>query len=213
MNGLHIYSSKLYSITDYIVKIYNPLKMSTSTPLLPPNTKIWTKGAYLISTDVSLIPLQTLNEWFASDDLYWTKPLPLDILQQTLQNSLCFGLYYHTPESDQQNNNNDNGTANSKPNNIEFIGIARCITDHTTFIYLTDVYVHSSHQGKGLGSWLVECVGEVIDTMPYLRRSMLLTRDWVRSVPFYKKILGVSVHESTSGEGMAIMMRKGRGHP
>ncbi|KAF7594726.1 hypothetical protein BBP40_008433 [Aspergillus hancockii] len=174
--------------------------MSTPSPPIAPKT--WTKGAYLISTDASLIPLQTLNEWFASDDLYWANPLPLDILQKTVQNCLCFGVY-HTPypQSD---------TANP---NIEFVGIARCVTDYATFVYITDVYVHSSHQGKGVGSWLVECVGEAIDAMPYLRRSMLFTMDWLRSVPFYEKILGMSVQESKSGEGMAMMMRKGRGYP
>ncbi|RHZ49372.1 hypothetical protein CDV55_101300 [Aspergillus turcosus] len=170
------------------------------TKLTPPiATQTWTKGAYFISTDSSLIPLETLNAWFASDDLYWAKPLPLDILKQSLENSLCFGLYYsNTPD---QPDNTSTGP--------EFIGIARFITDYTTFVYITDVYVHSGHQGKGLGSWLVECIGEVIDAMPYLRRSMLLTKDWERSVPFYKRILGMSVQESKNGEGMAMMMKKG----
>lgn len=171
------------------------------TKLTPPiATQTWTKGAYFISTDSSLIPLETLNTWFASDDLYWAKPLPLDILKQSLENSLCFGLYYSNAP-DQPNN------TSTRP---EFIGIARFITDYTTFVYITDVYVHSGHQGKGLGSWLVECSGEVIDAMPYLRRSMLLTMDWERSVPFYKRILGMSVQESKNGEGMAMMMKKGK---
>ncbi|KAB8070404.1 hypothetical protein BDV29DRAFT_180930 [Aspergillus leporis] len=173
-----------------------------TTPNSPLYPKTWTKGAYLISTDASLIPLPTLNEWFASDDFYWANPLPLAILRETVKNCLCFGLY-HTPGQ-------QNGTA--KPD-IEFIGIARCVTDYTTFVYITDVYVHPSHQGRGVGSWLVECVGETIDAMPYLRRSMLFTMDWVRSVPFYEKILGMSVQESKNGEGMAMMMRKGRGYP
>ncbi|GIJ90084.1 hypothetical protein Asppvi_009034 [Aspergillus pseudoviridinutans] len=173
--------------------------MTQLTPPIP--TQTWTKGAYFISTDSSLIPLETLNDWFASDDIYWTKALPLDILKQLLENSLCFGLYYTPDQPDK---------ASAGP---EFIGIARFVTDYTTFVYITDVYVHSSHQGKGLGSWLVECTGEVIDAMPYLRRSMLFTMDWERSVPFYKKILGMSVQESKSGEGMAMMMKKGNGYP
>ncbi|RHZ59783.1 uncharacterized protein CDV56_101937 [Aspergillus thermomutatus] len=159
--------------------------MTRLSPPIAPQT--WTKGAYFVSTDSSLIPLQTLNDWFASDDLYWAKPLPLDILKQSLENCLCFGLYY---APDQPSN------ASARP---EFIGIARCITDYTTFLYITDVYVHCSHQGNGLGSWIVECIGEVIDAMPYLRRSMLFTMDWERSVPFYKRILGMSVQESYTG--------------
>lgn len=175
------------------------VKMTSSTPPIP--TQTWTKDAYFISTDSSLIPLETLNDWFASDDIYWTNSLPLDILKQLVENSMCFGLYYTPDQPDK---------ADAEP---EFIGIARFVTDYTTFVYITDVYVLSSHQGKGLGSWLVECMGEVIDAMPYLRRSMLFTMDWARSVPFYKKILGMSVQESKNGEGMAILMKKGNGYP
>ncbi|KAG2414605.1 hypothetical protein HFD88_003796 [Aspergillus terreus] len=167
-----------------------------TTPTCRPQT--WTKGDYLISTDISLISLTKLNTWFASDDLYWASSLPLDALQQTIQSSLCFGLYHNPPQQD---------------DSLDFIGIARCVTDYTTFVYITDVYVDASHRGNGLGSWLVECVGEVTDAMPHLRRSMLFTSDWMRSVPFYEKILGMSVQESKIGEGMAMMMRKGRGYP
>jgi GNAT superfamily N-acetyltransferase len=159
--------------------------------------KTWTNGPYTISTDPTLIPLETLNTWFASDDFYWAKDLPPSALEQSLRNSLCFGLYY-TPAND-----NDNS----------FVGIARCITDHVTFAYITDVYVHPSHQGKGLGRWLVKCIGEATEAMPHLRRSMLFTMDWERSVPFYEKVLGMEVAECKKGEGMAMMMRKGRGYP
>lgn len=166
-------------------------------------SRTWEKGEYFISTDTSLVNLETLNGWFATDDFYWAEPLPLSALQQAIESCLCLGLY-HIPK--QQSNNN---TTNSSP---DFIGIARCITDYTTFVYLTDVYIHPSHQGKGLGTWLVECVGELIDAMPFLRRSMLFTSDWARSVPFYEKILGMSVQESRAGEGVAMMMRRGRGY-
>ena len=98
-----------------------------------------------------------------------------------------------------------------------FIGIARCITDFTTFIYLTDVYIEPSSQGNGLGTWMMKCVQEVIESMPHLRRSLLFTGDWKRSVPFYEKILGMQVFESGRGEdgegrGVAVMMRKGNGY-
>jgi GNAT superfamily N-acetyltransferase len=165
---------------------------------------MWRKGEYFISTDPSIIPLQTLNEWFASDELYWAKPLPLDVLQLSLERCLCFGLF-HAP-------NEENINTTKKPT-VDFVGIARGVTDYVTFVYITDVYVHSTHQGNGLGRWLVECVGEAIDEMPYLRRSMLFTMDWERSVPFYEKILGMSVQESRKGEGMAMMMRKGKAYP
>ncbi|KAF5854749.1 hypothetical protein ETB97_012266 [Aspergillus alliaceus] len=131
-----------------------------SNPQTPVSPETWTKGPYLISTDTSLVQPQILNEWFASDEFYWANSLPLNVLEKMIQNCLCLGLYYQPSKPQESGAKTD----------LEFIGIARCITDYTTFVYLTDVYVHSDHQGKGLGSWLVKCVGEIIDTMPYVRR-------------------------------------------
>ncbi|KAL4880257.1 hypothetical protein BJY04DRAFT_79603 [Aspergillus karnatakaensis] len=182
--------------------------MTAPAPAPTPTPRIWHKDKYTISTDPSLIPLETLNAWFASEDVYWAQPLPLDALRQSLERCLCFGLFY-TPTPSLQ----DTTTTESPAPASEFIGIARGITDYTTFVYITDVYVHTTHQGKGLGRWLVQCVGEAIDEMPYLRRSMLFTMDWERSVPFYEAILGMTVAESKRGEGMAMMMKKGRGYP
>ena len=136
--------------------------------------RTWTKDAYLITTDPSLIPITTLNAAFASEDVYWAQPLPEQAMREMLQNSLCFGLY----ELDQSTRIDAMNTgAVASESTPSFIGIARCITDFTTFIYLTDVYIDPSYQGKGLGTWLVSCVQEVIESMPYLRRSLLFTGD------------------------------------
>jgi GNAT superfamily N-acetyltransferase len=173
--------------------------------------KTWTKGPHLISTDPTLIPTTTLNTWFASKEVYWAKPMPEEAMRQTLQNSLCFGLYHTNTQPDQ--------TSSDSNTELELIGFARCITDTTTFIYLTDVFVLPSCQGLGLGSWLVACVQEVIESMPYLRRSLLFTGDWRRSVPFYEKVMGMHVMEGArpvdggEGVGLAVMQRKFAGAP
>ena len=49
--------------------------------------------------------------------------------------------------------------------------------------------------------------------MLYLRRSLLFTGDWKRSVPFYEKIMGMMVLESKSGKGLAVLMQRGNGDP
>ncbi|GJN75848.1 GNAT family N-acetyltransferase [Purpureocillium lilacinum] len=153
----------------------------------------WTKGDYHISTDSSLIPVSALRRFFASPGFYWAEPLPDDVLRETFDNSLSFGLF-HKPSG-------------------ECAGIARCVTDFTTFLYVTDVWVEPELQGKGLGGWLVDCVQEVVESMPHLRRSMLFTGNWEKSVPFYKRRMGMDVMESQEGKGLAIMVRNGRGHP
>lgn len=180
--------------------------------------RTWTRESYLISTDPTLIPLSDLNAVFSTDLAYWANPIPEEIMREALQNSLCFGLFdtklatgFATPQT----------TNGIRPevdleSNRKLIGFARCVTDFCTFSYLTDVYVLPSYQGEGLGKWIVQCVGEVHDLMPYLRRSMLFTSDWERSVPFYESVLGMRLVRGSGGKdsgGPAIMQKLGPGFP
>ena len=170
-------------------------------------TREWSRGAYKVSTDASLLPLDTLNSFFASDGMYWASVLPEDVLLKTIQNSLNFGLYEAST-----------GAA-SGADGLKLVGYARCITDYTTFMYLTDVYVSPDLQGKGLGKWMCGCVKEVVDEMPHLRRIMALTADWARSVPFYHECMGLTTidtpppaQEGQQRHGLAVLTKIGRGH-
>lgn len=176
--------------------------------------KVWTRDPYIIATDPSLIPIPDLIAMFASEDFYWAKPMPEENMQEMLQNSLSFGLYIQPRAEGQPAANCD-----LKRASLKLVGFARCVTDFATLIYLTDVHVLPTHQGDGLGKWLIGCVKEVTDSMTHLRRSMLLTADWERTVPFYEKLLGMSTYNSPSvteekrREGLAVMMRIGKGWP
>lgn len=166
-------------------------------------TSSWKKDGFLVSTEPDLVPVSSLVDTFASGALYWAKPLPTEVMQEMLENSLVFVLYeYLAPDK----------SANSA-SDLKFIGLARCVTDYSTFSYLTDVWVNPEYQGKGLGRWLVGCVKESMDTLPHLRRSMLFTGDWERSVPFYRDFMDMTLIETKTGEGLALMERKGKGHP
>ncbi|KAK6498068.1 hypothetical protein TWF506_004310 [Arthrobotrys conoides] len=163
----------------------------------------WRKDQFLVSTDPSLFPINRVIEVFDSRDFYWAKPVPVEAMEEMLKSSLSFGVYEQTiPEN----------TTDSTPES-KFIGIARLITDYVTFSYLTDVWIDPAYQGKGLGSWLIRCVQEATEQMPYLRRTMLFTADWERSVPFYEKLMGMNVVETPRGGGLAFMEVKGKGHP
>lgn len=169
--------------------------------------RTWAKDNYLISTDPARISLPDLNSFFASDIMYWASAQPEEVLRETIENSLCFGLYELPTNEDDQSVG-------------KLIGFGRGITDFTTFLYLTDVYVAPQHQGRGLGAWLINCVQEVIEEMPYLRRSLLFTYDWHRSVPFYEKLMKMEVMESArpaekheEGKGAAAMQYKGPAFP
>lgn len=156
----------------------------------------WQRDGHLLSTDSSLVPIPRLIEIFNSKEFYWANAMPEEHMKTALENSLSFGLYR---------------TDSNKSH--ELLGFARCVTDYTTFLYLTDVWVDPATQGQGLGSWMMKCIQEIIEEMPYLRRSMLFTTSWEKSVPFYKKLMGMYVVESKEGDGLVTMERKGRGHP
>ncbi len=63
----------------------------------PDELRTWTREVgdltYTCSTDPSLIQLDSINAVFDSDLIYWAKPLPIELLRRTVEQSLCFGLY------------------------------------------------------------------------------------------------------------------------
>ncbi|KAF9776680.1 hypothetical protein IL306_005109 [Fusarium sp. DS 682] len=163
-------------------------------------SRSWRKDQFIISTNPNQFPISQLSQIFDSDEFYWASALSPEAFKEALHNSLSFGVYDETQSA-------------GKESAGKLVGIARCVTDFVTFAYLTDVWIDPTYQGKGLGSWLVRCIQEVLDEMPDLRRAMLLTGDWERSVPFYERLLGMSLVEPKRGEGLAVMESKGRGHP
>ncbi|KAF5629185.1 GNAT family acetyltransferase n-acetyltransferase [Fusarium sp. NRRL 25303] len=172
--------------------------------------KSWRRDEFFISTDPSLIPVKDVIKIFTSDEFYWAKPLPEDATREMLDNGLCFGLYDTDTDSPPPSPGNP---VKKKPPGPKFIGIARCITDFTTVLYITDVWVTPAYRSEGLGTWLMECVNEVSESMPHLRKSMLATGDWEKSVPFYERVMGMKVTEGTREETRAIMEKRGRGNP
>jgi GNAT superfamily N-acetyltransferase len=130
-----------------------------------------------------------VNEAFAKDFLYWTKPFPEDVLHQMLHGSMSFGVYRRLEPLQSQTE-----PVTLTTENTEQIGLARVITDGVSFGYLSDTYVLPEYQGDGLGRWLMECVAEVFskESMPHLRRVILLTSG-ERLQEFYAQTLGVKV--------------------
>ncbi len=111
------------------------------------------KDDYSISTDKDKLNLDFIHH-FLSTQTYWCLNIPFTTVKRSVENSLCFGVYY----SDQQ------------------VGFARIITDYATIAYLGDVFIIPEHRGKGLSKRLV---GEIMahPDLQGLRRWMLLTRD------------------------------------
>ena len=158
------------------------------------------RDRYLISSDPTLLSLSDINAAFASSAMYWCTPLPTHALRKCLDNSFCLGLYINVAASPMPPGL---GTA-PKP---EQIGLARMITDYTTFAYLTDVYIIEEEQGKGLGNWLIECVDEVLKEMGHLRAAMLVAGN-EKGEEYYKNKLGMKRVEQGEN-GYVTMHRRG----
>jgi GNAT superfamily N-acetyltransferase len=174
----------------------------------------WTRDGFVISTDPSLIPLRDLNAAFASDFLYWAKPLALPDLQACVENSLCFGLYSPTAGSLPPTDDAPGGVFGEEGKEGDggkpvLIGFARVITDNVTFAYLTDVYVLEEWRGQKLGEWLVRCVNETVDHMKGLRRVMALLGD-KGLAEWYKRHMGLELMKG-DGAGVWVVQRRGKG--
>ena len=110
------------------------------------------RGNFLISTDQDRLDIDAIHAYLSRS--YWAEGIPIETVTKSIGESLCFGLF-------------DTCTQ---------VGFARVITDKATFAYLCDVYVLETHQGQGLGTWLMETVCSHPD-LQGLRRFVLITRD------------------------------------
>jgi GNAT superfamily N-acetyltransferase len=112
----------------------------------------WRRGDLVISTDPSRLDRSLVARFLAGS--YWAKGIPQEVVDRSIENSLCFGVYAGQ----------------------EQLGFARVITDFTTFAYLADVFILEGSRGKGLAVWLMEVImGH--PGLQNLRRWMLATRD------------------------------------
>jgi GNAT superfamily N-acetyltransferase len=112
----------------------------------------WKKGKYLLSTDKSKIDIEIVHRFLAHS--YWAESIPLDVVQKSIDNSLCFAIYHRQ----------------------KLAGFARVISDFATFAYLADVFILPEERGKGLSKWLMETIMNH-PQLQGLRRFTLATRD------------------------------------
>lgn len=111
------------------------------------------REGYELSTDPARLQPAVIHDYLTNHS-YWAKNIPLEIVQRSLENSLCFGLYHAETQ----------------------VGFARVTTDRATFAYLADVFVLPEHRGRGLSKWLVETILAHPDLQGF-RRWMLGTAD------------------------------------
>ena len=110
-------------------------------------------AGYEISTDRDRINVDLVFH-FLSEESYWAPGIPRTVVERSIDNSICFGVY----RSEAQ------------------VGFARVVTDKATFALVADVFILEGHRGRGLSKWLMHEVMEHAD-LQGLRRLLLLTSD------------------------------------
>jgi GNAT superfamily N-acetyltransferase len=108
---------------------------------------------YTISTDKSRLDVAMIHRYL-SEESYWAKNIPRDLVERAIENSICFGAY----DGDRQ------------------IGFARVVTDRVVFAYVGDVFVLDSYRGRGVSKQLMQAMRDHPD-LRRLRRWHLLTLD------------------------------------
>jgi GNAT superfamily N-acetyltransferase len=106
-----------------------------------------------ISDDRSRMDIALIHA-FLSQESYWAKNVPREVVERALENSLCVGAF-------------DDGAQ---------VGFARVITDYATFAYIADVFVLPSHRGRGISKQIMDAIVNHPE-LRGLRRWHLVTRD------------------------------------
>lgn len=110
------------------------------------------RDGFTISTDPGLMDLDAITAMLSR--AYWAEGRAPEEIDRSLRYSLTFGLYHGSRQ----------------------VGLARVVSDYTTFAWLCDVFILEDYRGQGLGKWLLETV----HSHPQLGRTqrwILATRD------------------------------------
>lgn len=110
---------------------------------------------FTISDDKALIDRDLVFNYLHNES-YWAKGVERSIVERSMDNALCFGVY--------------NDTLNQQ------IGFARVITDSATFAYLADVFILPEFRRQGLSKQLMQHIMDH-NALQNLRRFMLCTFD------------------------------------
>jgi GNAT superfamily N-acetyltransferase len=111
------------------------------------------RNGFLISTDKNKLDINIIHQYL-SERSYWAQGRSLENVCQSIEHSLCFGVY----------------------KDEELVGFARVVTDYATFAWLADVFILESHRGQGLSKWLVACITAHPD-LQNLKNFLLATKD------------------------------------
>ena len=109
---------------------------------------------YRLTDAQDAFDLERAHGWIAGES-YWGEGIPLETFRRAVENSLTVGVF----------------AADGR-----MAGMARVVTDRTTFGWICDVFIDQAHRGHGLGKQIMTYLRGHPD-LQGLRRLHLATRD------------------------------------
>ena len=134
----------------------------------------------LFSNDKQLLQVDVIHNYLTTES-YWAQGIPLEIVKDSIEGSVCFGVYKHKKQ----------------------IAYARIVTDNATFGYLADVFVLEEFRGEGISKQLMAFIMDYPPCKKF-RRMMLATKDaqglyekfGFKSLAFPERIMEIKAFEN-----------------
>ncbi len=105
-----------------------------------------------ISQDKQKLDIDMVFDFLST--AYWSKGRTKSMINTTIKNSICFGVYYENAQ----------------------IGFARVITDKVVFAYIMDLFILSAYRGNGYGYTLTDHILNVQE-LKNVQKWLLATSD------------------------------------
>lgn len=123
------------------------------SPLNPVPPCEWQKGEFRVVTAGERLDVAAIHNFLCRES-GWARHIPRSVVEESIRNSLCFGLFHQDKQA----------------------GFVRVISDYPTIPYLGDVFELREYRRRGLARWLMECVVSH-PRLRNLRRWILVTED------------------------------------
>ncbi|UKZ55250.1 hypothetical protein TrVGV298_009069 [Trichoderma virens] len=165
--------------------------------------RYWYRDNFFLTNDKAYLEPQAVNAVFESDLMWWNDPLPEQQMRKMLSNCMTMSIY-HVPESEKQMQSSPYGS------DVKLVGLARVVTDYVTFAYLTDVFIIEEFQRRGLASWMMQGLKEIVDEWPNLRGLVLMTHDQSAAKMYQRELKALDWDQGPSA-GLVLLEMPGGG--
>lgn len=166
--------------------------------------RYWLRDNFILTNDKAYLDAQVYNQSLA--DQWWSESLESSQLHKLLSNCMTIAVYWVPRSEEEMKRNGIPRPSDGTP--IKMVGFARIITDYVTLAYLTDVFVLDDYQRRGLASWLMRGLKDIIDEWKDMRGLLLMTHD-ESAARLYKRELGALDFDDGPSAGLVVLEMPG----